>query len=114
MATFPASLPKPLQDNYQPGAIDPWVEDAPEVGSNARRKRVTRALKTFSFTLRLTTAELATLETFYETTLSDGVDSFSWTDPVKGTVYTVRFDQRFSESPIGPYNWDVSMAFTEV
>lgn len=114
MLSYPASLPKPLSNSYQAGGVDPWVEDRPEVGSARRRKRFTRSLKTFAFTLRLTTEQLATLKTFYETTLDDGVHSFSWTDPADSTVYIVRFNERFGLRNISPNAWEASIALTEV
>lgn len=114
MAAFPSSLPKPLMAGYEFGSIDPWVEDAPEVGSNRRRARFTRALQSFSFTLRLTDAERAVLKAFYDTTLANGVDSFTWTAPHDDTAYVVRFTAAPSYASVTYNVWDVSMTFIEV
>ena len=114
MTTFPTSLPTPLVNSFEASATDPWVSDPAEVGSDRRRARFTRALKSFSFTLRLTDAQRATLITFYDTTLSFGVDSFTWTDPRDSSTLTVRFSQRPRETSITRNIWDVEISLMEI
>lgn len=114
MASFPSELPGPRIGSVEIGEIDPWVEDAPEVGSGRRRARFTRSLKTFDFTIRITDQQLATLQGFYTTTLGKGVDSFTWTNTQDSTAYTVRFAQRFRERNVTLGVWDVPMSLVEV
>lgn len=113
MVAFPSSLPLARRDSLEVGGVDPWVSDPSEVGAPRRRKRYTRSLKTFDFHLELTKAELAVLVTFYDETLSDGVDSFTWTNPADDTVYTVRFVQRFTAKSMAPDLYDVTIGLVE-
>lgn len=113
MATFPTTLPKPLMDTFEVSSTDPWVDDPSEVGSARRRKRFTRALKSFGFILRMSDAQKDTLKSFYETTLDDGVDSFTWTNPEDSTAYTVRFQSKPIIRAVAYNIWDAEVSLTE-
>lgn len=96
MATinYPLTLPCPLSGSFENDATDPWVQDQAEVGAARRRKRFTRALGQWSFTLLLTKDEAETLRAFYDTTLDNGVEEFNWLHPVTNISYEVRFGSR--------------------
>lgn len=113
MATFPASLPGPLIGTLNLLATDPWVGDPAEVGTDRRRARFTRELRSFSFTLRLTDAQKDTLKTFYETTLNKGVDAFTWTNPEDDVAYTVRFTKRPPLKNVSFNVWDAEVGLAE-
>lgn len=89
---FPASLPCPEQGSRVDEKIDPWVSDNVEVGASRRRKRYTRSIHRFSFTLRLKSDQVAVLNAFYVDDLDDGIEAFKWTHPSTAKVYNVRFD----------------------
>jgi hypothetical protein len=91
MIEYPSSLPAATAGTLSESSLDPWVDDAGAVGAPRRRKRFTRSLRRWSFSLLLSTDELNTLRTFYVTTLDDGVMEFAWTHPTSAEVFTVRF-----------------------
>lgn len=64
----------------------------PAVGPDKVRRRSTLSGARMSFTLWLTGAQVATLETFYRTTLADGTLPFTMTHPRTGVDGTFRFD----------------------
>lgn len=96
MATinYPLALPAPQSGTIEDDATDPWVQDAAEVGAARRRKRFTRALGKWAFTLLLTKEEVGTLRGFYDVTLDTGVEEFNWFHPLTGIQYEVRFGGR--------------------
>lgn len=83
------------------------------MGSPRRRARFTRSLKSFQFTLRLTQAQFTTLETFYVTTLSNGVLTCNWVHPLSGTSYEVFLDGAPQEKHIAVDLYDVSVGVSE-
>lgn len=111
---FPESLPKPLADGFSEGASDPWVEDRSEVGAPRRRARFTRALAQFTFSLTLNDADLEVLKTFYNQTISFGVESFIWEHPTTNETFMVRFSQRFGVSKVSPNRNIISISLDEI
>jgi hypothetical protein len=111
--SFP-SLPNPVGGSLEESSIDPWISDRGEVGAPRRRKRFTRALRIFPFSLRLTTAQKGTLLTFYDDTLDDGVSAFNWTHPVSGDVYLVRFAGRPVPRHFTAALWDVDVTLEQI
>lgn len=91
---FPSTLPKPAGGTFRETTKEPWVNDPSAVGSARRRARFTRALRRFAYRTIVSSAQKAILETFYDTTLSNGVLSFNWTHPVTSTSYEVVFSGR--------------------
>lgn len=111
---FPAGLPPALVGTLQENLVPAFVNDAADVGAPRRRKRFTRTLKAFGFTLRLTDAQAATLRTFIDTTTSGGVSIFNWTHPVTSTSYEVRFGELPQVQSLTPGVWDASIALEQV
>ncbi|ANT39919.1 hypothetical protein RGUI_0846 [Rhodovulum sp. P5] len=82
-------------------ARDGWQRTGPEnavlrtdmeTGPAKQRRRTTAAPKRWSGAIpSLTAAELASFETFFDTTLQTGALSFTATDPADETVKTFRF-----------------------
>ena len=91
---FPSALPAPLSGNLEEDGTDPWVSDSGAVGSSRRRKRFTRALKTWTFTLDMSVEERAVLVEFYDDELDSGTYGFNWTHPITGEAHEVKFDAR--------------------
>ena len=56
-----------------------------------RRRRFTSGVRDYGMTFRMTKAQVATLDSFYLTTLSGGVVKYDWTNPRTGTTDTFRF-----------------------
>ena len=88
---FPAVPTEALigaQYNRQPGRL----EFAPDIGPSISRRRTTLAIKEYEIRFkRWTSAELATFETWYETTAGGGVEEFTLTDPETQALAVWRF-----------------------
>jgi hypothetical protein len=102
MAAWPAGLP---QASLLEGALE-TVQDATvrtemDVGPAKRRRRYTAVVRRFSVPLILTLDQVATLETFYDSTLSGGVDAFDWLHPRTGASVSLAFVSRYQLQPIG-------------
>lgn len=89
--TWPASLPAPLADSSASfGAPNNVIETAMETGAPKVRRRFTAVELPFTCTLKLSQAQVATLEAFYYTTLAQ-VLPFDWVDFRTGAACTYRF-----------------------
>ena len=111
---FPTTLMKGLQGSLSGGRQETWVEDQASVGSPRRRARFTRSLRAYKLTLRLTTAEFATLETFYDTTLENGILTCNWVHPLSAVSYEVLLDGAPQEKHLQADLYDVSIGVSEV
>lgn len=111
---YPATLPKPLNGNFSEGSVTPWVEDRGEVGAPDKRLRFTRELETFSFRIRIVSAQVAVLKDFYATDLVKGTKAFNWTHPTTGASYEVQFGGRPRISHVSGPIWDVDIDLQEV
>ena len=89
----PAFLQSPIDGTLKRSGVVPWVEDKGEVGASRRRRRFTRTLKKFTFSIAVGLDELDALEDFYDTRLLGGTRQFNWKDCQRGKDYIVRFDQ---------------------
>lgn len=111
-AIWPATLPAPLADtgtNY--GAPTNVIETAMEGGPAKIRRRYTAVELPFACSLKLSAAQLATLEAFYYTTLQQ-VLPFDWTDFRTSAAATYRFGKdgytaSYIAGQVG--RWQVSM-----
>lgn len=111
---YPISLPGPAIDTFRDGATDPWVGDAGEVGAARRRKRFTRALGRWEYTLILRKSQLDLLLSFYREDLDDGVEAFEWEHPADGTLHEVRFTKRPEVQQSGGVVWQVVIEIEEI
>jgi len=109
-----ASLPCMISGTFVENATDPWVQDQGEVGAFRRRKRFTRSLRTFSYSMRLTSEQRTALIEFYEATLDDGVLEFNWTHPWAGLEYEVRFAGRPALDHRYAGKWQVEVALEQI
>ena len=98
MATWPASLPTDfLKDAVEETPPDNTIRSKMGVGPPKIRKRSTSAVRKFACSQYQTTAQVAVLDTFFVTTLGDGVTEFTGlTHPRTGASVTFMF----AEPPI--------------
>lgn len=100
MAVWPGTLPQRLLQN--PGLTesppDTRLETEMDAGPAKVRNRFTAAPRPIRGAIGLTLAQRATLETFFITTLHNGVDRFDWIHPTTGSAATFRF-KRTGEGP---------------
>lgn len=91
MATWPATLPQTLlydlTEKRQAGKVRSTMEQGPA----KQRTRFTAVTKDYDGSLVMTQAQIATFKTFYEDTLGQGAESFTWVDPFLDTTATLRF-----------------------
>jgi len=78
---WPATLPAPLTDGYGEAPPDTTLRTAMDCGPDKVRRRCTAGPRLFSLRYRLTAAQVATLDTFYNTTSGSGSEPFNWTNP---------------------------------
>ncbi|MGV8830347.1 MAG: hypothetical protein ACOH2N_00085 [Devosia sp.] len=111
---FPSSLPCMLSGTLEETTTEPWVSDQGEVGAPRRRKRFTRALRGFSFSMRLDNADKDALLAFYDEILDDGVKPFNWTHPWTAAIYEVRFTGRPSIQHRYNRYWSIEIALEQI
>ena len=111
---FPTTLTAPTEGDFKENYLETRVMDQGQVGSPRSRNRFTRGLERFSFSMNLTDAQKAILDTFYITTLSRGVEIFNWTHPTTAVVYEVKFSVRPKPTHISFDHWNVSVEIGEV
>lgn len=92
MANWPSTLPQSLltaglSRKHQPAKLRSKMDSGPA----KQRTRFTAAVKMFDSTLILTGAQLTIFYNFYETTLGQGADSFTWKDPFTDVACDLRF-----------------------
>jgi len=92
MAAWPGTLPTNLLLNgYEETLPDNLIRTQMSIGPPKSRKRSTAAVTSIIGRTLLTTAQAATLTTFFQTTTDYGADSWTWTHPRTGAAVTLRF-----------------------
>ena len=103
MAAWPGTLPSYVQEggfNEIPQSTS--IESEMETGPAKARRRFTRATRKFQCQMHMTSAQVTTFETFWETTLFGGVDVFTWVHPRTRSAANVRFrNPRYNIGTIG-------------
>jgi len=110
MATWPATLPALLQisglSETPPNNV---IRTKMEIGPAKMRRRSTSGPRPISGEQILTTAQVATLDTFYVGTLIDGTTAFDWTHPRTGAAVEMRFVSPPTYAPAGGDYWRVML-----
>lgn len=111
MATFPASLPAPALNTLRESPPNNTIRTEMDKGPKKSRRRTTANIRPISFMLKLSPAEVDTLDTFYDTTTFSGADSFTYTHPRTAATVTARFTQppEYSEVEGVIYNCSLSL-----
>ena len=104
--TWPFGLTDtPDTEGYQELPAKNAIREEMDSGPPSLRRVATSGPKQYNCQFSLTTAEVATFETFYVTTLSDGTDEYQWNDPRTGVQYDWKFAADPVISPLGGDNW---------
>ena len=100
MPTWPGTLPtKPQKSGFSEKLPDPGIiRSTMDSGTTKVRRRATAGIGLITCTFELTTAQAATLETFWKTTLSHGTLVYTWDHPRTGATLTDKW--RFLDMPI--------------
>jgi len=90
METWPTSLPLPEQAGYSEQQANNILRTQMDAGAPKQRRRYTAVYTTVKFQMTLTSAQTATLMSFYNLV---GAGSFYWTHPRTGASVTARFTE---------------------
>jgi len=94
---WPGALPQELLVNgYSQSFPDITIKSNVDAGPAKVRRRFTAGVEPISGTIIMTAAQLATFQTFFNTTLLGGSLRFSWTKP---PAHSVACEMRFTEVP---------------
>lgn len=109
MATFPATLPKPMQSSYQEERQDGVLRSQMDMGPPKVRLRFTATMTTYSVSWQLSGSQVSTFESFFITDTLYGAIPFTWTQPRTGSTVTARFSgATYQVSSIGHDLYQVS------
>jgi hypothetical protein len=98
---------------------DARVRSTVDHGPPKMRRRFTAAYRAWDFSIYVTGSEKAVLETWYTSTLSQGVTAFDWTDET-GTVGSFRFMRpprytlKVGHQVVGSRLWEVGIGLEQV
>lgn len=91
MAAWPGTLPQvPLADGFSESHPELAIRTNMDVGPAKVRRRQTAGVITMTCNFRLTTAQRATLVTFWQTTIAGGASTFTWVHPITSAAITCR------------------------
>jgi len=96
MATivWPADLPQEvLFDGYDEQLPNVMLRTTMDAGPAKVRRRFTAAIRTISFNIEMTRAQVVLFETFFNDTLKGGSLAFDWVHPRTQAACTYRFTQ---------------------
>jgi hypothetical protein len=112
MTTWPASLPQEIAgDSYKETVPDTTIRSQMETGPAKVRSRFTVGIPAFEVSLIMSEDQVATLDTFYVTTLALGVSQFTWTHPrTAAAVTTFRFTKAPEYSYKGGLMYSVNLS----
>ncbi len=91
MVTWPAALSAPALNSYIESPPKNTIRTQMDKGPSKVRRRTTSNVRPISFNLKLTPAEVTTLDTFYDTTTASGAIEFDYTHPRTSAAVTARF-----------------------
>lgn len=111
MSVWPVTLPAPALNSLRETPPNNTIRTNMDKGPDKVRRRTTANVRPISFTLKLTPAQVATLDTFYDNTTFSGADEFDYTHPRTGAAVTARFvsPPEYSESEGVIYNCSISL-----
>lgn len=102
MASWPGTLPQTILAGSTRTRQSGRVRSEMDTGPAKQRQRFTAVTKNYDAQIIVTGAQLATFNTFYETTIGNGTDSFTWVDPFSGASETLRFRDDPQETNMKP------------
>ena len=102
MASWPGTLPQTVLATAVRTRQSGRVRSSMDSGPAKQRQRFSATTKNYDAEIIVTGAQLTTFNTFYETTLGNGTDSFTWTDPFSGASETLRFRDELEETLLKP------------
>lgn len=103
MATWPVSLPQtPLQDGFSEQIENGVITTQMDQGPSKTRRRFTASVKKYEVTFLMSASQLSTFRTFFDSAISGGANSFTFTDPIVNTSGSFRIDMSQGSPTITP------------
>lgn len=91
LPSYPSAIPyRPSKHGWSRKYHDPLVVTEVEDGPDISRVRSLTKIKTLDYVIHMNAADLATFETFVETTLAQGSSHFLMQVPATGATYSER------------------------
>lgn len=97
---WPPSLPQEQFLGLTEQEQDARLRTQMDAGPAIMRRRFTATVRDFTIPILLNGTQRQTLDTFYITTLLEGVLAFEWVDPVDDTTVSFRFVEPIRFTPI--------------
>ncbi|MGM4891271.1 hypothetical protein [Tardiphaga sp. 839_C3_N1_4] len=89
---WPAEFPQELEQNgFSEGVGDGVLEYQPDQGPSISRRRTSAVMRPLSGTMQMSAAQIATLRTFFDTTLMGGALPFEFPDQIQDGTLLVKF-----------------------
>jgi hypothetical protein len=111
MASWPAA-PFPqevIETGYSETPPVGSIRTSMDAGPVTIRRRTIANVRQIAGTLILAMAQVSTLDTFYVTTIHDGIDCFTWADPKTGVTAIMRFVNPPTYTSIGDGMFSVAL-----
>lgn len=112
---WPASLPQnPQLMGFQESGAGATVRTQMDAGPAKVRRRFTIEVRNISLALVMTTAQVATFDTFWTSTISYGALAFDWVDFRTLAAQTYRIASRPAYTALGNGYWRVEFMLETV
>jgi len=112
--SWPISLPLPDVGGYQETMPDAVIRSPMDVGPDKVRRRTSAAVRKFKLTYSMTPTQLATLDTFFNTTVEGGALTFTMDNPRTAITETYRFMAPPDINAISGAYYRVNCSFEEL
>lgn len=115
MESWPVGLQQLLnEDNFTVAIGDVTSRSDMDVGLAKVRARYTVGIDVYTTSINFDIDDYDTFTTFYKTLINNGVDPFTFDDPLTGTEGTFRFAEAPQIAPLGGRTFRVTMKWEKL
>ena len=116
---MPSIWPVTLQtnvnrDSFSKAKGKTTITSTNDVGPVKVRRRTTRPRDTYTVSIWATKDQVATFETFYDTTINGGAGTFYFLDPISKVNAVWRMTNEPNISPVGYDTYNITMAWEKL
>src|SRR5690606_14120210 len=109
MSTWPATLPAPLNGGFRELWPNNIIRTQMDKGPPKVRRRTTANVATLQMQFLMSTAQVSTLETFFQGDAAYGAAAFDFTHPRTGSTVSCRFTRPPEFGTTNGAYWPVSV-----